>query len=406
MSRHFPDFLSSYMEYAVDGFCPDKFHFWTGISIVAGALERKVWIPFENDRKIFPNLYVMLVSHPGIGKSSAGNRGVMNILRKISSEQGEVNMLPAQITEARLVEVMSRWKKFYIGTKETTQSSGYFYASEASNSLKEIMGGGDIMACLTEFYDCADKWEKGTVKSGEITISNLCLNMLAGCTFDYLRQLIPARNIMGGYASRNLFIVQDERFVRSPKWNEANHDNGVMKQKLINDLSRIYTLTGAFQATPEFQAAYEKWFPEHDSYVQGLTNEKIQALLARKQTNVLKLSMIMSVIESDSMKLELPHWERALALITELEKDLPRIISASTEKDSQQEGTNLIVHTLAQHAGQWGAGRLKRKMLFSGIQPIRIDSILEYMVKNGVLELIRHGAGLDYKLLVNPKDYL
>ena len=81
--RNFDNFLSSYMDYAVDGFCPDEFHFWTGVSVIAGALERKVWTNVTAQWTLYPNLYVLLISNPAIGKSSAGNKGVIELLREV-----------------------------------------------------------------------------------------------------------------------------------------------------------------------------------------------------------------------------------------------------------------------------------------------------------------------------------
>jgi hypothetical protein len=63
------NWLKAYVEYASDKYCPPEFHLWTGLSVLAGACERKVWL---SNRRVtyYPNLFVMLTTYPGVGKST------------------------------------------------------------------------------------------------------------------------------------------------------------------------------------------------------------------------------------------------------------------------------------------------------------------------------------------------
>src|SRR3974377_55752 len=49
---------------------PPIFRLWCGIATVAGALERRVWV-VSAGKRVFPNLYTLLVGHPGTGKTQA-----------------------------------------------------------------------------------------------------------------------------------------------------------------------------------------------------------------------------------------------------------------------------------------------------------------------------------------------
>jgi len=67
------DWLSSYLEYTSGQESPRNFHFWTGLSILGGALRRNVVL----DRvyyKLFPNLYVILVAASAACKKKCSNR--------------------------------------------------------------------------------------------------------------------------------------------------------------------------------------------------------------------------------------------------------------------------------------------------------------------------------------------
>jgi len=403
--RNFDNFLSSYMDYAVDGFCPDEFHFWTGVSVIAGALERKVWTNVTAQWTLYPNLYVLLISNPAIGKSSAGNKGVVELLREVPT----VNILPTQLTEARMVELMNEGSRTFDHKGKTLiQSPGYFYASEASNSLKVIPGGGDIKSMFTDWYDCGKFWDKGTVKNKELRIKNVCFNLLAGCTFQFLSELIPEKEILGGFASRMLYVVHDTKFIRKPVWGESTSGSEEVRRKLLQDLTEINSLSGPFSVSDEFKAAYEEWFPKFDEHRQGLKSEKMQAFLGRTHVNIIKLSMVLSVARNWKMELTLEDWKRAKELIMNLQKKLPKILNLAGMESNSQKGINMcVIKELAESENEtMEIGYLRRRVLLNGFRPQDIDNTLSYMHGNKIIKLIAGRGNSFYQLAVKPEDYL
>ena len=143
MARIFPNWLTAYAEYCDDcGFTPPQFTQWTGLSVLAGAVERKLWLPWSDTYAYYPNLYVMLVSMPADGKSVCIARAA-GLLGELNSKTGMLNILPNQMTEAMFIEMMSMGHSFteFRNNKEIQhlQNAGYFYASEAKNSLKNTL---------------------------------------------------------------------------------------------------------------------------------------------------------------------------------------------------------------------------------------------------------------------------
>lgn len=404
MKRNFEDWLTAYADYAQDSFCPPKFHFWTGVSAVAGALERKVWTQLETF-KLYPNAYILLVARPGVGKSSAMNMGI-DMLKQLKSDAGEINFLATQNSEASFNNQMTCWKTFFVGDVTHTQSAGYFYASEASNSLKEIPGGGDITSALTEFYDCPPYWRKNLVAK-DIEVKNACCNVLAGSTFSFLNELIPQQKVEGGFASRLLYVIQDDLFKRNPKWSPQGKDLE-RREALISDLQRVYSLTGTFKPTPEIIKTFEEWFPLQDEYAQGLKSARMQHFIARKHTNILKLAMICSAAESDDLILDVRHWERAKFLVEEVESNLSKIIDHSVNKQTQQGLNHTILNALAKEGKE---GVLERPALMASlmrhhVDQTKIESTINFMHNSGVIKIEMGGAGkMRYRLLVDAKDY-
>lgn len=82
MARNFCDWLDAFVEYASIGEAPTDILWWVGVSTLAGALRRKVWL----DQVFFqwvPNFYIVVVAEPGIvAKSTTANIG-FNLLSEV-----------------------------------------------------------------------------------------------------------------------------------------------------------------------------------------------------------------------------------------------------------------------------------------------------------------------------------
>src|SRR5215831_15160014 len=102
MPRKFANWLKAYMDYTRDSESPDTFHFWTGVSTIAGALRRRVWIDMRKFQWT-PNFYIILVGPPGIATKSTSTRTGMRLLESI---QG-IHFGPPSITWQKLADSLS-----------------------------------------------------------------------------------------------------------------------------------------------------------------------------------------------------------------------------------------------------------------------------------------------------------
>lgn len=407
-TRHYKNFLAAYLQYHRDQFVPDKFHLWAGISVIAAALERKVYIPWSKTLNFYPNLYVLLVAKPAIGKSSVIMPAV-NMLRELNevAETKGVRILPSQMTEAKLIDLMKRSTIYEEGTMIKNQCAGFYFASEASACLKNLYG--DFVATITSFYDCDSIWEKATMGLGDeaIKLHNICFNLLAGSTFDYLGELITDKNIMGGFASRLIYIIQSDVIERDSPWQNRGEKREAQVEyvKLLEDLQQIHSLAGRFSADEDFKARWEDWFPKFDKERQLLPSEKMQSLMARKSTNLLKLCMIIAVSESDELMLKASHWDRAMELIKETEKYLPDMLRESKSKDTKsQDGLNqALFQILLAYPNGLDETQVEQALMLKGFQRQDILRTIESFRKPNNIFSLHNGT---MRLLGNANHYL
>lgn len=405
MARNFGNFIDAYVDWADNNFSPRSFHMWSAISIIAAALERKVSLPWGKAKPFFPNMFVLLVAHPGAGKSSASDRAV-SLLREVSERGAGINFMPQQLSQAIFIKLMQEGKVLPIpagSTKIVTHSSGYYYASEASNGLFNLFG--DFIASITEFYDCPEHFKRMTVNGGKFELSNVCFNLLAATTHDYLTQLVNEKNIRGGFASRLIYVVNNEKKIRAGKFQDGGATDTVeslaKRVSLVNDLSQINTLHGSFTADAQFAAAYELWYPESEAKRFAHKSESMQSLLVRRPTIINKLAMIFSVAESDDLVLRKRHWDQAEATMLDVEKGLPELLrEAKAGNVDKQDGINHAFYRFFEVSKDHSEQAFRHYLAGRHIIPQRIDATINGLKIAKHIEII---AGMVY-LRVDPND--
>lgn len=414
MSRRFPSFLDAYTDYANNGFLPPQFNVWSGLSIIAGALERRCWLPWDDTFSFYPNIYVLLVSMPGDGKSVALNKAV-DLLQEVQRRGVVLHVMPNQVTEAKFIEIMGHGHTFIekVGEKELMhrQHAGYYFASEASNSLRNVYG--EFIACLTDFYDCPRTWERATKKDGKkISLTNVCVNLLAGSTFDYLGKLVNDENIMGGFASRLIYVVSRNKVVVPQEFQlgganeKLTEERRVYREALIDDLTQIGQMVGAMRATPEFARAWETWYPEYEKKRRALESEKAQSLLARTNVNILKVAMLLSASESNDRELKLHHWERALELVSAIQEKTPQTLRQARATSSERGNGNITSAVLAllEQTPGLPLERVKSRLKVSNFNSSAVEAVVGALITDGAIGRDPNGTGLI--ILRNPDNYL
>lgn len=397
--RNFPDFLDAYMDYAFDKFCPHTYHQWTALSLISGALERKVWI---NEGKIthYPNTFILLVGAPGVGKSTAITRGAA-IIEKLKEENHRFKIFSGLMTQAGLCTEMNVLNSFEYNRVPIRYSSGYYYASEASDSGLQNLSG-DFNATVTAMYDCADNYRK-RLKAEDYNIPNPSLSLIAGSTFDFLKTLVNQNSVMGGLASRFVYVVSKERKLQSPLWGtETLKEDEITKKKLAEDLIKINQMVGPFTMQPVVLDIYNGWWETFAESYAKLNSEKIQSISTRKPTLLKKVCMLLSASERDDRVITETHITKAIGYVERVTNDNAFIISSAmmAGKTTQDATSQFILNTIGKKGDQIHTQELKRKFVSFGGDLVKYNPTLQMMWGAGMIEM----PGDYVKLLVEPSE--
>lgn len=324
MTRHHRDWLTAYLEYASYGEAPRHMHFWSGVSAVAGCLRRKVWI----DQAYFQwycNFYVILVAPPGIVSKSTTAGIAMNLLRQVPG----INFGPDIVTWPSLVSSFG-------GATEGFEYNGAFHTMSAltleSSEFGNLLNPQDkeMVDLLVSLWDGKPgAFRKETKGSGCDNVENPWINLIACTTPAWIAGNFPEYMIGGGFTSRCVFVYADTKaqYVAYPGLQVPKNlkENAA---KLVNDLIHISKLAGEYRLTPEAVAWGEAWYTRH--YAEkpaNLDDERFGGYLARKQTHIHKLALVLAASAGDTMLIEADHLEVANAMTTDLEADMAKVFS-------------------------------------------------------------------------------
>lgn len=386
--RNFENFIDAYLRFTENQESTRKIHKWVAISILAAAMERKCFYN-AGHFKVFPNLYIFVIGESGVVRKSTSTGIGVDLLRDI----GAVRIMSERVTSASLIQQLERaGATFAIGDKEERQSSVFAYASELVVFLREVYGS--ISELLTTFYDCSPQdsskpWVYETKGEGEIKIHGPCLNILGASTSAWLAKAIPSDEMEGGFSSRVIFVVEKENPDKFIAWPELRPEVEAMRPKLIQDLEQINALRGYFKKTQAAHEFYEQWYIDYKTRAIKEADARFKGYYGRKPTTVLKLAMILSVSEGNSLEFDQRHIEEAIELLEDLEANMLDAFGAT--------GTNKLAPGIFKLTEVLKIRRTltHKQMLqllwreFSGVE---INAICEDMVRMGIMKVSQAGG--------------
>lgn len=333
MTRRLHNWLSAYAEYTAASEAPEIFNFWTGVSTIAGALRRRVWID-QIKFKWTPNFYIIFVSPPGVATKSTTMSVGMNLLKQVTG----VKMGPQSLTWQGLTKGLQEALQLVpLNDEGTFLDKSYLSMSAITceiNELGTMLDPRDdmLMSVLINLWDGVEgKWDRWLKSSENTSIENPWINVIGATTPTWLSNNFPDKMIGGGLTSRIVFVYADKKKYLIPYISELVDipEHKKLEEDLIYDLTQIANMKGAFVLTPEAYIFGKQWYEQHWNYPEEhLRLDRMQGYNARKQTHVHKLAMILSAAEDDNLIIQKHHIETALNFASGVERDMHIVFSS------------------------------------------------------------------------------
>lgn len=343
--RNFPDWLSAFSQYASYGEAPPYMYKWVGISTIAGALRRKVRLNMGYFEWT-PNFYIILVAPPGIvSKSTTADIG-MALLRDIPA----IKFGPDVVTWQALSQSLAQSCEEYIepSTGEYHKMTAITIASSEFGNLFNPHDREMVDFYITLWDGKRGALKKVTKTSGEDTIINPWVNLVACTTPAWIAGNFPEYMIGGGFTSRCIFVYAERKYkyVAYPGL-VMPQDIAEFRQKLLQDLESISTLQGDYTLHPDAIEWGEQWYQWHYNNIpQHLNNERFGGYIARKQTHLHKLAMVISASRRGDLMLLREDLETAKKELDFVEESMPKVfdhIGRSEETRITEEVHRVII---------------------------------------------------------------
>jgi hypothetical protein len=312
------DWIESFLHFTKDIPSPEIFRLWTAISIIAGAANRRVW--FETSQNIlYPNLYILLVAPPGIGKTQAIERAGF-----FWRETTGLHVAPDSVTRASLLDTLAA------ATTKDILPNGDFQMYHALNVAAGEFGvlcpahDLEFLNTLNDLYDARKTFSEARRHRGEkiLTIDYPMLHILAGTQPMYLSALLPEAAWGMGFTARVLMIYSAE-IIKTDPFEALTKGSADLKKDLVLDLESISKLWGAFEWTDEAKALLKAWHAQDLAPIP--THSRLQNYNTRRLLHVLKLCMVSSLSRHSALCIELPDVQRAQSWLLEAENKMPDI---------------------------------------------------------------------------------
>lgn len=348
-SRNFPDWLTTYVKYAGFSEAPAKMHFWSGVSAVAGALRRKVWLDMGYF-KWTPCFYIIIVAPPGVVSKSTTAQISMDLLRKVPG----IKFGPQIVTWPALVTAFAESHEEFDVSKGQDVTGANFEAMCALTIESSEFGNlvnpadRDMIDLLVTLWDSKQGGiDKVTKTSGKDRIVNPWINMIACTTPAWIEGNFPEYVIGGGFTSRCIFVYAEkkEKLVAYPSL-AIPKEMAEVQLALVQDLEAIARLTGPFALESKAIEWGEGWYHQH--YTAGppphLQDDRFGGYLARKQTHMHKLAMVLSASRSDSMVITTEDLYTSAQMLSTLEKDMPKVFARIGRNEQSIQAERFIRH--------------------------------------------------------------
>lgn len=392
-ARNFPDWIKAYLEYTRFSEAPSKFHFWTAVSVIAGALRRKVWID-QGYFQWIPNFYIIFVSPPGIvSKSTTADIG-MNLLRQVPG----IKFGPNSLTWQKFTQVLAE------NTEGVELPDGEIYPMSAmtivAGELGSLMNFED-REMVDVFVDLWDgkkgQWWRATKNSGEDKIASPFVNILGCTTPAWIRKNFDRYLLGGGFTSRTIFVYGLEKRHLEAYPGDRLAGQGVEYAatglRLVQDLESIGMLLGEYTISPAAKDWGREWYKAHyERYKQQDPNDEgVTSFMARKQTQIHKLGMVLAASKRNELTLLPEDLQFADKIMDAVESDLPEIFGRIAERDEVQDAV-AIVQILAVRKTMTRSALYR--MVFNRMSSHQFDIALSSVVHAGRARISQEGADL------------
>jgi hypothetical protein len=305
------------------------------------------------------------------------------------------------------------WQALVGSFAESTMSfeyEGEFHAMSAltieSSEFGNLLNPADkeMVDLLVSLWDGKPgAFTKRTKGSGNDEVVNPWINLIACTTPAWIAGNFPEYMIGGGFTSRTIFVYADQKakYVAYPG-KEVPTDLAEKAQMLVEDLCQISMMAGEFRLTAEAVQWGEAWYRQHYTVKNiELDDDRFGGYLARKQTHIHKLAMVLAAAESDNLVITAEHLALANTMVSDLEPDMQFVFSKIGKTEDSIYIERLIWYVHKRGGCPWNEAYRFVHKHFPKLMDF--ESVITGAIRAGYLVLVNEGGTMMLKPGIEPE---
>lgn len=333
---------------------------------------------------LYPNLYVLLVGPPAVGKTVS-----ISHTEALWRATQELFVAPNSVTKSGLIDALAEASRKVVRMDKTPPYYEFHSLLVPSREFGVLVPQyeQDFMNHLNDLYDCGPVFEerRRSIKDNA-KIINPQVNLIGGTTPSFLQGFLPEGAWDQGFMSRMILIYSGEVIMSDlglmDDEDEVTTDMGILEK----DMLVISKLFGKVSWTQEVSDLIGIW--RANNCAPAPEHRKLLHYNGRRILHLLKLCVVSSVSRSDSLLIELHDYKRALNWLTEAEAYMPDIF-----KDMANGGDSGAIDDAWSYVYQLWAkekkGILEHRLIYflkDRVPSHSVMRVIEMMVRSNLLK--------------------
>lgn len=402
---------------------PDIYIDWTFYVTISAALQRRAsWrtMPHSDGpaKHLFPNLYVIFIGPPGVGKSTAAE-GSLDLFQSFGGfedigthNKRIIKVAPHSLTIEQLYRYLNtHYTNFELPKEFVYQKNGkevrtylscplaFFLTEELASLFRE--NSNDLVNFLTEGYRCKD-FHRETKTQGVDFIKNMCITLFGCATPAWIKEVSQNGLLKQGFAARTIFVWADEkRFLRTEyDFTPEQHREFNVIREHIRRLVQVY---GPVLPTPEATKFLNEWYLNGGESTKG-KDKTLVDYLSRKKVHVMKLAMVIHFSDKVTMTVDREDVEKALILLERTERDMHKALLSTSSENPAHRVAKLLEAAIEKRQNNGSPEWVSESLLLFDVYEecpegrVTFDEAIKYLSDIGRIELAPQGSKGNYRM--------
>lgn len=387
-----------FMTLTQDVLSPDIFRLWAGISLVSGALERRVWLQ-NSQGSVFPNFYILLVAPPGVGKQVIDR--VKDLWRDVCEPGTKIpafHVAPDSMTKASLIDTIAKSKRMHLPPTGGPQHHHALLVPAEEFSVLLPAYDMEYIGTLNALWNnkASHHEVRRTGAKTDVNIEYPYLGILGGAQPAWLASIFPEDAWNTGIGRRMIMIYSSQTPWKDV-WAEYE-DRPDVRKSILGRLGLLSKAWGRMHIERQAAEALSDW--DRDGRKPEPQHAKLAHYNASRNFQLIKLTIVSAasrgeLFDSPSKPaVRLEDVQRAQSWLFDAEKLMPDVFRAMLGKSDKDVLDELHLYASGEFLRTKAPieGHTLRQFLLDRVPHDKIESLLNLADKAKLVERLAGGG--------------